>query len=277
MKKVIILGNMVGEPGGFSYASVSNIYNVLLNNGKDVIPFLIRGIDDLERMLNRIALDGVFLVTYGGFGNDGTLQSILEANNISFNNNGSKTHGICYDKLKTYEVLDKLGILRPKVYKNPKYPCVIKPTSGEGGQGVVFVNTLSEFKKVNLEGCHIEQYVEGQEYTISMYKGIIGNPVQITPETEVWAGNNPVEETLDYNKKNEIRNLVKEMVVSIYDEVEANAGLRIDFRVNDSGVYVFDVNSMPILNKGGYFHRSLMDYDDSITFEFLIDDMYNDL
>lgn len=275
--KVIILGNMLGYSSGFSINTVNSIYDYLIKNN-DVYPYFIRGLDELDRLVKRVDFDGLFIVTYGGFGNDGTLQKILEKLKIRFNNNNCYTHTNCYNKLKTYDLLDSSDILHPSVLKTPQYPCVLKPILGESGEGVKFIKSISDYNSYNNEKNYLEEYIKSDcEYTISIYKGVVGNPVKIVPDGDIWSGDNPKQELLDYEEKSEIRDLVLNNINKIYDVFKANSGLRIDFRIKDNKAYFFDVNSMPIINDGGYYLRSLNDYDNNINFEFVINDMFNDI
>lgn len=288
--RTVILGNMLGDSSGLSMESVSSIYDHLIKT-KDVIPYFIRGLDGLDRMIQRVRFDGIFTVTYGGFGNNGTMHEILEQLGIKFNNNNAFTHSNCYNKLKTYKILDAHNILHPEILKAQKFPCVIKPIIGEGGQGIRYIEDFMSYK-INCvtsniifenrtitgdEEYYLEEYIEGDEYTISIYKGVIGSPIKIISGEKVWYGNDPSEESLDYKGKEDIKALINKDIGNIYDAVGASSGLRIDFRVKDGKAYYFDVNSMPVLNKNGYYLRSLEDFDKNMTFEFVIDDMFNDI
>lgn len=274
MKKVIILGNTIGNPGGFSLKSVREVYKMLLKKDYDVYPYFIRGLNDLERMLNRVPHDGIFVLMYGGFGNDGTLQSFLESMKVNFNNNGSFTHDICYNKLNTYKFLDKLKLNHPKVYETVKFPCIMKDIKGEGGTGVHLIKNTKDYNEYNNENKYTEQFLEGDEYTISVYKGVVGNPIKIVKDDDIWKGNNPKEEFTEFPELTKIRNEVEKDLLLMYDKLKATDGIRVDFIKNNSGIYYFDINSMPILNNDGYFHRSLKGFDSDYNFEFLIEDMY---
>lgn len=277
MKKVLILGTIFGEAAGLSKNAVVDAYRTFYEMKYGVYPMLIIGIDDLEEVINKIPFDGVFVMTYGNFGNNGFLQKVFEDKGIKFNNSGSYTHEICYNKLNTAKFLKKLKLNAPEVHTKPVYPCIIKPIEGEGSHGIHVCRNSKDYNKYINEECFSEEFIRGDEYTISIYNSIVGNPIKITKESDIWGKGNPSDETLDYDEKAEIRDQVFKDVLKIYKEIKATDGIRIDFIIRNSKVYYIDINSMPVLNRNGYFHRSLMDYDNSYDFDSLLKEMYKNL
>lgn len=68
--------------------------------------------------------DFVFIGLHGGIGEDGTLQKMLEKANVPFNGAGSTASGLCMDKYKTGEVIEKLK--KEGVYSAPRKLVSIK-------------------------------------------------------------------------------------------------------------------------------------------------------
>ena len=66
MKKVLIIGSMFGTTSEISSRVVVDIYKTLFAKKYNVFPLLIIGLDDLDKVMNRISFDGVFVATYGG-------------------------------------------------------------------------------------------------------------------------------------------------------------------------------------------------------------------
>jgi D-alanine--D-alanine ligase len=58
---------------------------------------------DLNQFINKAKSEDafVFIALHGGQGEDGTLQNLLEANDIAFNGSGSKASALCMDKFLT--------------------------------------------------------------------------------------------------------------------------------------------------------------------------------
>lgn len=268
---------MMGSAGGFSSRVINEIFKTLYAKKLNVFPLLIIGVDDLERVMNRVSFDAVFMATYGGFGNNGFLQKIFEERGIAFNNSGSYTHNICYNKINTADFLTGLKLKAPEVYNKPSYPCIVKPIEGEGSQGIHVCRNSKEYNLYINDESFAEEFIRGDEYTISVYNSIVGNPIKFTKESDILGAGNPMDESLEYEEKYEIRSMVLKDVQKIYKNMKATDGIRIDFIVRGSNVYYIDINSMPVLNGGGYFHRSLQDYDATYDFETLITEMYNNL
>ena len=268
---------MFGTTSEISSRVVVDIYKTLFAKKYNIFPLLIIGLDDLDKVMNRISFDGVFMATYGGFGNNGFLQKIFEDRGIVFNNSGSFTHNICYNKVNTADFITGLKLKAPEIYSKPSYPCIVKPIEGEGSQGIHVCRNSKEYNQYINDECFAEEFIRGDEYTISVYNSIVGNPIKFTKESDILGAGNPMDETLEYEEKSEIRSMVLKDVQKIYKNLKATDGIRIDFIVLGSDVYYIDINSMPVLNRNGYFHRSLQDYDYAYDFDTLITEMYNNL
>lgn len=96
---------------------------------------------------------------------------------------------ICADKVKTWKIFKKFGIPVPEIYEegNVKFPCIIKPRWGRGGQEIFKVNESMDLglflKKV--KNPIIQEYVSGVEYTVDTFADLKGNPLSIIPRTRL--------------------------------------------------------------------------------------------
>jgi carbamoyl-phosphate synthase large subunit len=100
-----------------------------------------------------------------------------------------KTVEICADKIKTWKNFKKFGIPVPEIYgeSNVKFPCIIKPRWGRGGQDIFKVDDSTNLelflKKVN--NPIIQEYIGGVEYTVDTFADLKGNPLSIIPRTRL--------------------------------------------------------------------------------------------
>lgn len=142
---------------------------------------------------------------------------ILAANKASFENAGTKVVvsspeviDICFDKLRTCEYVQSLGIKVPKTYSNLqsalnaietgelKYPVVIKPRWGSASIGIEFVNNhddlcimyelikrktskgiLGEVSQHDKDFILIQEKISGEEYGLDVMNDLEGRNVGV--------------------------------------------------------------------------------------------------
>lgn len=280
--KILVLGKLLGKESSYSIKNAREVYNSLLEMKYDVILNYIRGIRDLERIIESCEFNKIFLLTYGDWGNNGQIQSFLDSYDIDYTFSGSEVSGIFYDKIKTKEYLDSLKIQVPKTLTRPSYPCILKHVENGGSVGVFLLKNRLDLKayKTDNENWFYEEYLSPEdwnEYTISIHNDVIGNPIWIKKNGEIWYKNDGSEEILDYDEKDKIRDFIEPVLVKINKNLKIKDGVRVDFCIDkDLNNYrIIEINGMPILNKGGYFFRSLEDYNKDLTYEKVLENFIN--
>ena len=180
--------------------------------------------DELQAFLKSVDL--VFPTIHGPFGEDGTLQAILEEWNIPYVGSTSTSCRLMFSKYKAAQALSKAGfntlpsaLLKAGEKEENKKTieeffnlhqlkrAIVKPVIGGSSIGVYSVSTAEEaFKKSeNLFSRKIgheailEPFCEGREFTIVVFQNEQGEPVSLIP-TEIETGyeNNQI---FDYRKK----------------------------------------------------------------------------
>jgi D-alanine-D-alanine ligase len=150
------------------------------------------------------AVDVVLPILHGPFGEDGTVQGLLELAGVAYVGAGVAASALCMDKDLFKKVLRDSGIpvaqhvaLRPgDAVDNPfGYPCFVKPARLGSSVGITKVHNLSELgPAVALAFRHdekvlIEEFLDGIEVEV----GVLGNfepvaslPGQIVPLGHEW-------------------------------------------------------------------------------------------
>jgi len=111
---------------------------------------------------------------------------------------------VCKDKQETYKYFLNSGINIPKVYcedeiqdiitygDTDKLPLIIKPKEGMGSDNVYKINNLHELKffKEYIKNGIVQEFIDGNEYTVDTLVDLKGNPVYVVPRKrlEVRAG-----------------------------------------------------------------------------------------
>ncbi|OHB20921.1 MAG: hypothetical protein A3J67_01050 [Parcubacteria group bacterium RIFCSPHIGHO2_02_FULL_48_10b] len=165
-----------------------------------------------ERSLVRFlrAVDIIFPVMHGPFGEDGEIQSFLERYNLPFVGSGAKTCKKAFDKFTANEYIKQHGFFTLpsvvlKIYHHDhKYilerffkeyrvkRAVVKPASGGSSIGVFSVSSAREaLEKSNLLFSRrmdtrvvVEPFAKGAEFTTVMLENRFGLPVALPP-TEI--------------------------------------------------------------------------------------------
>lgn len=127
--------------------------------------------------------DRVFIALHGRFGEDGTVQGVLEALGIPYTGSGVMASALAMDKWRTKLVWQAAGVPTPRfrmlvpggdfaqVIDELGLPLIIKPAREGSSIGVTRVNTAAEFGPAfdlayKLDPLVIaEEFVSGQELT----------------------------------------------------------------------------------------------------------------
>jgi len=117
-------------------------------------------------------------------------KKLLEKEGIKMAISEYKTLLITENKIKTYEYFKKWKIPFPKVYtekeikkKKVKFPVIIRPIEESGSKGVTKVVNWKElyFFKNYIKNSFIQEFVEGEEYTIDGLNDLKGRMVAASP------------------------------------------------------------------------------------------------
>lgn len=212
--------------------------------------------------------DIIFPVLHGGFGEDGQIQKILEDLDILFIGSGSLSSRLCFNKVLFKELLINNNILTPdwhiihneKDLMDLKFPIVVKPIKGGSSLGVKIIRSPENMKNIDFkQKLMIEEYIDGQEFTV----GILGNKalpiVEIIPPQGEWFDykNKYSGKTLENVPPKHIDQAMQEQIQKLSLDVHRLCGCkhlsRVDIIVKDSKAYVLEVNTSPgMTNKSVY-------------------------
>ena len=279
---------------GVIYGGPSSEHEVSLKTGKNVIEALeksgtyeIRSIiidrnsnwyvQNLHSTINE-ALDGVdvvFNAMHGEFGEDGTIQGLLEALNIPYTGSNMRSSVIGMDKVATKLFLEKVGITTPnfKVYKNSTnfvapdfaFPMVAKPAGKGSSFGVFIVNNDTERLDAINAVCElggqvlVEELIKGREITIGVLENYNNVAVQPLPITEIRpaakytffdyeAKYTPgaTEEITPADLPEKLKKEVESIAIGVFEAIDARHYSRIDMIIDMyNNIYVLEINTLP--------------------------------
>ena len=187
-KKIAVLMGGPGSERDVSLATGRGVSKALRSLGADVVDVDVRD-EDFQLPKD---VDLAFLTIHGTFGEDGTLQKILEDRGVSYTGEGVEGSRSAFDKFLTKEKFRAHNVVTPEwevieVGQRPKIPVplVVKPPCQGSTVGVVIVKNESELDSAIKEAGKydrkllVEKFVSGRELTI----GILGD--QALPILEI--------------------------------------------------------------------------------------------
>lgn len=193
---------------------------------------------------------------------------ILHNAREQFNNIGtilllsnSKILNICKDKQEAYKYFFNSKISIPKVYNEEeiediikygdieKFPLIIKPKDGMGSENVYKINNISELKffKEYVENGIVQEFINGDEYTVDTLVDLKGNPVYIIPRKRIEVRSGEVVKSATVKDEGIIKETLK--VIEDLNKLRDENGLALCgpltiqfFRSNEEKNYLLEIN-----------------------------------
>lgn len=254
-------------------------------SGLDALKPLLNGLsgaaaDGGGQSNDRKPLDVVFPLLHGTFGEDGTIQGMLEMANIPYVGAGVLASAVGMDKVMMKKVFAQEGLPqcvfrhfnRTQWEKDPAffimeievslgYPCFIKPANLGSSVGISKARNREEL--IDAVGYAlrfdrkviVEEFVDAREIEVS----VLGND---EPRASVCGEIATSSEFYDYKAKymdgksmmhipagiaDEIAESIREMALRAYLAIDGSGLSRVDFfmRKSDSRLFINEVNTMP--------------------------------
>lgn len=227
-----------------------------------------------------VKADVVFPVLHGLYGEDGTIQGLLELSGIPYVGCGVLSSAVSMDKLYTKIIVKDLGVrqadyiavmrhelhdLDPivkKVEDKFTYPVFVKPSNAGSSKGVSRAEDGKELKEaLILAGEHdrkilVEEMIVGREIECAVFGG--GNtPVEASGVGEIVAAaefydfdakyyNSESKTVVDPTLPEGAAETVRSAAKAIFQAVDGYGLARVDFFVKEDGTVVFnEINTMP--------------------------------
>jgi D-alanine-D-alanine ligase len=152
----------------------------------------------IAELLEKAELDAVFIALHGRWGEDGTVQGLLEMMGIPYTGSGVLASALAMDKTLSKRVFLSLGVPTPdfqlleagqgaEAIRLP-VPFVVKPPREGSTIGISIVRQVGEAAKAVEEARKhspevlVEAFVDGRELTVGVLNGNALPIVEIIPE-----------------------------------------------------------------------------------------------
>ncbi len=267
IKKIGLLAGGRSKEREISLRSAENVRKALENLGYSVKVFDTD--ENLIKDLRTEGIDTVYNALHGRFGEDGTIQGMLELYDISYTGTGVLGSAICMDKAITKQILMQNNIRTPQffVVEDPAqiipdipFPVICKPVS-EGSSICVQIiedkKTLRKYVKENIQEYKrllIEKYISGKEMTI----GVVGtdDPV-VLPVLELRPRNRFYDFEAKYTAgmtdfilpaeiPEDVEKNAKEFALKAHECCKCHGVSRVDLIIDSNGnPEVLEINTSP--------------------------------
>jgi len=257
-----------------SLQSGNAIVQALDRQGFDVLPLDIVG-DDHDKIalyLQDVNINVAFIALHGRLGEDGTIQSILEKENIPYTGSGVNASRLAFNKAITQNLFKKNNINIPPYVTLSKgsridsqavigalgvYPLIVKPACEGSSIGITVVAREDQLKAAVENAWHyddtvlIEKYIQGRELTV----GILG--CNALPVVEVCPKNHFFDFESKYTQgaskyivpaeiSEDVAGELQRVALKAHQILGCEDLSRTDFMIDiDQRYYILEINTIP--------------------------------
>lgn len=278
MKVGVIMGGISSERE-VSLATGEEITAYLDRQLYEVMPIVINNKRDLMGKVTEANIDAAFIALHGQFGEDGTVQSILEALGIPYTGCGVLSSAICMDKDVSKRLMKEAGLPTPPwvlVHNTQElnydciaqigYPVVVKPNSGGSSVATFIIQDSSGLSGAVQQALRfdrevmIEKYVAGDEITCTVIDGKLYPILAIKPSsaffdyTSKYSDGGAEEVVVELEEK--LAAKVNDMTKRCYELLKCSVYARVDMMIEDGKPYILEVNTLPGMTKNSLIPKS---------------------
>jgi D-alanine-D-alanine ligase len=266
--RVGVLMGGLSEEREISMKTGSAVLAALKNAGYNAV-----GIDadrDVAEVLRKRKIEVAFIALHGRYGEDGSIQGLLEVMGVPYTGSGVRASSVAMDKLFSKRIFKSLNIPTPLwcdyvqggSVKGVKLPYVVKPGSQGSAIGVSVVRKKSELSRAiksasehTSTGVLIEEFIEGREVTVGIIDGAALPTVEVVPKSGLY----------DYEAKytkgctdylvpaplaKRVDSRVQSVALMAYNALGVSGAARVDVMLDTAlAPYVLEVNTVPGLTE----------------------------
>jgi len=228
--------------------------------------------DDFIEKLIKNKPDKVFNALHGKFGEDGSIQGLLEHLKIPYTHSGILSSAIAMDKLTSKKIFKDAKINTPEylVVKNLEdfkkskfgYPCVVKPNDEGSSVGVYIFNQLKKsnedtvislLKKYNF--LILEKYIPGREIQVAVMGSKALGAIEIIPTRSFYdyeakySSSAKTKHVIPVSMNESDYKKILDTALQAHNTLGCKGVTRSDFRYNESDkdnkIYILEVNTQP--------------------------------
>ncbi|MDC1112000.1 D-alanine--D-alanine ligase [Candidatus Pelagibacter sp.] len=272
-KKILVLCGGISKERIISLQTGKEVVKELKKNKYKVVSC--EPNNDLLKNIRLHKPDVIFNALHGQFGEDGYIQTILEAQKIPYTHSGVISSSIAMDKEISKKIFIKNKILTPKYIKfvyeknhqniikniesKLKFPVVIKPINEGSSVHVHICNKKNIIKNLNLLSNYkeilIEEFINGREIQVAIMGNKKLGTIELKPKRKFYdyeAKYNPKAKTkhiipVDLSKKKLKK--ITDIALKAHRAIGCRGVTRSDFKFYKGKFYLLEINTQPGMTK----------------------------
>lgn len=276
MKKLTIalLSGGISSEREVSISSGDQVYEALDHNKYNIIRYDPKS-DLSQLVMDAPKIDAALIILHGPFGEDGTVQGLLDLLDIPYQGSGVLGSALGMNKLASKHLYEKSGLLVPpyvvigqndaldadEYAKRLGLPLVVKPVGSGSSVGISIVKSKDSLKEAVDKAFEqdsmvlIEAYIDGIELT----GGVIGNDqlealplIEIVPsesfdffdyEAKYTAG--ATNEICPARINDAMTEKAQKIAKTAHKSLFCKGYSRTDMILKDQDIYVLETNTIP--------------------------------
>ena len=276
--KIGVLTGGISSEREISLRSGNNCFNALKRLGYTNTRLIdIKTIEDIINLKNNIEI--AFLITHGKFGEDGTIQGILEWLRIPYTGSSVLASAIAMDKWITKQIAKSIQIHTPsstlvteKIKDKLNFETIwkelsknnavfLKPKDDGSSVNTYKIKSQSELEQkiksidLNKSDYLIEEFISGREITVSIIED--KNKLKVLPILELKPKNEFYDFHAKYTKgmtefilpakiEEKILNKIESDSINLFSTIGCSSFGRIDYILDEKNIpYLLEINSLP--------------------------------
>jgi len=202
------IGVLLGGPSSerdISIKSGKAVYDALTSLGHNVVCIDPKDSNSIEKDILNKEIDLVFIALHGRFGEDGTIQRILEGMGMPYTGSGPEASKLAFNKVLSREAFKENGIPVPEYIAVKKksidipsigssfdFPVVVKPNREGSSIGMSIVEKESDLKEAITQALNydsrvlVEEYIAGEDITVGILDDQALPVVHIKPKEQFY-------------------------------------------------------------------------------------------
>lgn len=271
--KVGVVCGGISSEREISLKTGEGIFNALKNSGYNV-EFIDFKADNISVFKN---IDIAFLALHGKYGEDGTVQGLLELLKIPYTGSGVLASSLAIDKIFSKKIFIFEDIPTPvytslnlsmhlniddvkkEVLKKIGYPLVVKPSREGSTIGITIIQDEGDledainFARIYDSSILLEKFISGRQVTVSL----IGDKPVALPITEI----RPKSGFYDFKSKytagltqyitpavleSDLEKKIKDLAIKTHNCLGCYGVSRVDLIIDENNMpFILEINTMP--------------------------------
>lgn len=266
-KKIAVLMGGLSAEREISLKTGNAVLHALLESGCDAVAIDVD--HGLPEQLRSVEAEVAFICLHGRYGEDGTVQGMLEMMNIPYTGSGVMSSSMVIDKVITKQLLLYHEISTPgfmvyhadddldEVLKRCRhFPLIVKPAREGSTIGISIVHDRVQLETGLAKALKyddlilIEDFIQGDEVTVSVLNNEALPIIKIVPKSGFYDFKSKytpgqTEYLLPAPLEAVLYNRLQEVSVAACKALSCRGAARVDFMVREREFFCLEINTIP--------------------------------